>query len=328
MVDDSQPHRTLPTESEIRSWFDEFSNWGRWGEDDLLGTLNLISAAKRREAAELVTAGRSVSCAWDIRMDASEQSYGEHTAAQRWMHGTGLDLAAEPTTGPRTLDGSFAVASEMVSLIFHGRTMTHLDALSHVFWEGRMYGGLPSSQVTDRDGAINHDVLSVPAGFQSRGVLLDIPRAAGVDALEPAVPVFPEDLEAAEAAQDVTVGEGDILLVRTGDGHRRRLGTWNPAGEGQPGLHAACIPWLAERGVAALGSDVPQEVRPSGYPGLYMPLHAIGIVAMGLWLIDNCQLEDLGVACAEEGKWEFFLSVAPLRLTGATGSPVNPVAVF
>jgi kynurenine formamidase len=327
-VSESNSGRAKPSESEIRAWFSQLSNWGRWGSDDRLGTLNLVTDEKRRAAAALVKTGKSVSCAWDIRMDASEQSYGEHTAAQRWMHGTGLGLNAQPPSEPRTLDGSFAIASEMVSLVFHGRTMTHLDALSHVFWEGQMYGGLPASDVTDRDGATNHDVLSVPAGFQSRGVLLDIPRLRGIDALDPAEPIFPEDLEAAEAAQGVTVSEGDVLLVRTGDGHRRRAGGWNPADQGQPGLQAACVPWLHSRGVAALGSDVPQEVRPSGYPGLYMPLHSIGIVAMGLWLIDNCQLEDLGATCAEQGVWEFSFSVAPLRLTGATGSPVNPIAVF
>jgi kynurenine formamidase len=116
--------------------------------------------------------------------------------------------------------------------------------------------------------------------------------------------------------------------VRTGDGSRRIAGTWNPDVEGQPGLHAACIPWLYERSVAAIGVDGPQELNPSGYPMFSLPVHAVGIVAMGLWLIDNCQLEDLSASCARLNRWHFFFSAAPLRLEGVTGSPVNPIALF
>ncbi len=124
------------------------------------------------------------------------------------------------------------------------------------------------------------------------------------------------------------VEAGDVLLLRTGDGTRRIDGTWNPDIEGQPGLHVACIPWLYERGVAAIGADGPQELNPSGYDAFALPVHAIGIVAMGLWLIDNCQLEDLARTCADLNRWHFLLTVAPLRLEGVTGSPVNPVALF
>jgi kynurenine formamidase len=327
-MNDKGSNGQTPTEEEIRSWFTSLSNWGRWGPDDVLGTLNLITAEKRLQAAASVRLGDVVSCAWDVRTDGGADAYGEHLSAQRWMAATGLGLSEEPPTGSRTLDGSFGVASEMLSMVFHGRTMTHLDALSHVFWDGKMYGGLPAYYVTERDGATHHDVLSAGNGIQSRGVLLDIPRARGTAALEPAEPVFPEDLESAEAAQNVTVGEGDVLLIRTGDGSRRRAGTWDPASNGQPGLQAACIPWLHERGIAAIGTDGPQEVRPSGYPGLAMPVHSIAIVAMGLWLIDNCQLEDLAVACDQHDRWDFFFSAAPVRFTGATGSPINPVAIF
>jgi kynurenine formamidase len=191
-----------------------------------------------------------------------------------------------------------------------------------------MYGGVPSHNVTDRDGAIVHDVLSVADGIHGRGVLLDVARARGVDALDPAEPIFPEHLDLAEEKEGIHVEEGDILFIRTGDAIRRKQGNWHPIAKGQPGLDATCLPWLYERGVAVLGSDGPQEVRPSGYASVYMPVHSIGIVAMGLWLIDNCDLEALADTCNEYGRWNFFVTVSALRLEGATGSPVNPIAIF
>lgn len=319
----TKPH--VPTEETVRGWFDDLSNWGRWGPDDTLGTLNHLTPERRIAAARTVQLGRSVSCAWDI---TPGQSAEEHSAPQRWMYRTGLGFTDKPAPAPpRMRDGCMGTASEFISMVFHGRTITHLDALSHVFWNGRMYNGLPSSYVTDRDGATVYDVRTVASGIQGRGVLLDIPRVRGVDALEPGTPVHPLDLEAAEQAQGVRVGPGDLLLVRTGDGLLRREGRWRPAENGQAGIHASCLPWLHERSVALLGSCGPQDVLPSGY-GIYLPVHAVAIVAMGMWLVDNCQLEDLASTCAELGRWEFLLTVNPLRLTGVTGGPVNPVALF
>jgi len=318
--------RRIPSEKEIHSWFERFSNWDRWGPDDMLGTLNHITPERRAAAARGVEFGRSVSLAWDIEMDPME---GKHVAPQRWMFRTGLGLdEPAPPAGPRMRDGLMGTASEFISMVFHGRTITHLDALSHIFWQGQMYGGRPSWQVTDRDGASVHDVRSARHGIQARGVLLDIARVRGVEHLEPGEPVFPEDLDAAERAQGVRVGPGDVLLMRTGDGRRRREADWRPSAEGQPGFHAACLPWLYERSVAGIGSDGPQDVNPSGYSGIFLPVHAVGIVAMGLWLVDNCQLEDLSRTCAELGRWHFLFSLGPLRLAGVTGGPVNPIALL
>jgi kynurenine formamidase len=171
-----------------------------------------------------------------------------------------------------------------------------------------------------------------------------------LDALPCDYAVTPDDLEAAEAAERVRVNEGDVILVRTGDGSRRRAAAavrstsaapksmlsgsqstkpgWDPISDGQPGLHPACLPWLRDRGVAAIGADGPQEVRPSPFPDLAIPVHSIAIAAMGLWLVDNCQLEDLAAQCDELGRWDFFFSLAPIKIEGATGSPVNPIAIF
>ena len=316
-----------PTPDEIRSWMEGLSNWGRWGDDDVLGTLNHITPEKRRQAAALVTEGIAVSCAWDIRARAMP---GAVNPPQRYMLGTGLDLGHGPDdarTGQMD-DGHTGAAMEFIGMVFHGLAVTHIDALSHVFWDGKMYNGLDSALVTDWLGATRLDVRDLRQGIVTRGVVLDVTRARG-RVFEPGEPVMPTDLEAAEVMAGLRVEAGDVLLLRTGDGERRTADWKNYEPDVQPGYQAACLPWLHERGVAAIGSDVAQDVRPSGYGGeLTMPIHTVGIVAMGLWLIDNCNLEQVAETCAGLGRWEFQFVLGPLRMEGATGSPANPLAVF
>ena len=191
-----------------------------------------------------------------------------------------------------------------------------------------MYNGLDSALVTDWLGATRLDVRDLRQGIVTRGVVLDVARARG-RVFEPGEPVMPTDLEAAEVMAGLRVEAGDVLLLRTGDGERRTADWKNYEPDVQPGYQAACLPWLHERGVAAIGSDVAQDVRPSGYGGeLTMPIHTVGIVAMGLWLIDNCNLEQVAETCAALARWEFQFVLGPLRREGATGSPANPLAVF
>jgi kynurenine formamidase len=316
--------RTAPSEQEVLGWLDSLSNWGRWGADDQRGTLNHVSAAKRLAAARLVETGESVSCSWNIR---TGRQPGATAESQRHMLSTGLGLnedGHERMMGPGRAGG----AQEYIGLVFHGFDVTHLDALSHIFWDGQMYNGRPAWLVSDRDGAREHDVLSVSDGVVTRGVLLDIPRLRGVDVLAPDDLIYPEDLEAAEHAAGLRLEPGDVLLVRTGEGSLRTAGEgYNPF-RPRAGLQAACLPWLHERGIAILGSDVTNDATPTGYPALIVPIHVVGIVAMGLRLIDNCQLEDLAAACVRHNRWEFQFVLAPIRFQGATGSPVNPLAVF
>jgi kynurenine formamidase len=319
--------RELPSEDTVLSWFDDLSNWDRWGSDDRLGTLNLITPSKRVAAAREVQMGIAVSCAWDIEMNRMD---GFRMPPQRWMARVplGWDVRDTESAAARSKDGSMNTASESISIVYHGLAITHIDALSHVHWRGQMYGGKASSHVTDIDGATVHDIRAAAAGIITRGVLLDLPRLMGVDALLPGEPIFPSDLDAALKAEGVEVEPGDALLIRTGDGLRRRSGSWAPERDGQPGLHAACLPWLRAHDVAALGADVPQDVRPSGYRAISLPIHAIGVVAMGLCLIDNCQLDVLAAKCAEVGAWSFQLSIGAIPFVGVTGSPVNPIAVL
>ena len=314
-----------PSEEQILDWFEDLSNWGRWGDDDRLGTLNHLTAAKRVSAAELVRAGLSISCRWDIR---TGQQPGATVESQRYMLSTGLGLDEE---GRRGLMGGGRAggAQEFIGMVFHGLDVTHLDSLAHLFWDGKMYGGAPSSLVSDRHGALKHDVLAVRDGVTTRGVLLDIARLRGVEVLDADDHIYPEDLEAAEEAAGVRCEPGDVLLVRTGEGGARiREKKRYNANKPRSGYQAACLPWLAERGISMIGSDVAQDPTPSGYKNVSMPIHMVGIVAMGLWLIDNCQLEDLADACSQKGRWEFQFMLSPIRFQGVTGSPVNPLAIF
>ena len=305
----------LPSDAEVLGYFDTLSNWGRWGEDDQLGTLNLITPEKRRAAAALVSEGITASCAWEIDpTPGPRQMFG---TPQRYMQYTGHDPIRF---------GRLGSALEFVGGVFHGVTITHLDALCHIFWDGKMFNGKPAELVTASSGATHFAVTEIANLMTSRGVLLDIAATQGRAWLDPGEPILPSDLEAAQARQGVTVEPGDILFVRSGIGRRER--EEDPAvSQGRPGLHAAALPWLHEHGVALLGSDGGQEA-PFNHDGLTMPVHAIGIVAMGMPLIDNCDLEELSATCERVGRWEFLLTVSPLRWRGATGGAVNPIALF
>ena len=312
-----------PDEERVRAWFEELSNWGRWGPDDERGTLNHVTPAIRAAAAGLVRAGETVSCAWDI--DTGPRPDLPFGAPHRFMLATGEGLADPDRVGGPVEGGGTA---EYIGMVFHGYAVTHVDGLSHMHWRGRMYNDVPASAVTAAGGATRLAVTGLADGLVTRGVLLDVAAARGGTWLDPGQGVLPEDLEAAEAAQGVRVGTGDVVLLRTGYGRRLREHGPDPVGEvGRAGWHAACLPWLHEREVAAIGADTAQDVMPSGY-SMRHPVHHVGIVAMGLWLIDNCDLEPLVAACRRLGRWTFLFTLAPLRVTGGTGSPVNPLATF
>jgi len=296
------------TAADVSALRKELSNWGRWGEADALGTLNLVTAEARRTAAAGVRSGRSVSCARPLPTEPGPSNPRPvmHAMIGTATEGYGADY--------------FSVAS-------HGYATSHLDALCHIFHDGRLYNGHPIETVTAH-GALVLGVHELRDGIVSRGVLLDPPAVQGRDWLEPGTALHPEDLEAAEAAAGVRVGSGDVLLVRTGRWARvAAQGDWPPR-ESLAGLHASCLPWLHARGVAALGGDGVSDTHPSGIPGERLPIHSVGIVAMGLTLLDNLDLERLAEAARDEGRHDFLLTVAPLVLHHGTASPVNPIAVF
>ena len=310
------------TESDVIKMISSLSNWGRWGTDDELGTINLITAAKRKRAAALVADGVPVSCARPIATNAISADTTFQPLRFMVDSGEGRDHDSPERILARR------GASEFIGMVFHGYTITHVDTPAHYFWNGRIYNGRSCNLITSREGAQVESVELLHDGVVSRGVLLDVAALKG-RWLESGEGVMPEDLDAAEKAQGVRVEPGDILLIRTGYyGRRLTQGPRSPLKDGSPAAHVACAPWFRERGVAMLGTDTHNDVSPLPYPRLGNALHIVSLVAMGLWLIDNGNLEDLAAACRSRGRWEFMLTLAPLRLQGTTGSPVNPIALF
>jgi kynurenine formamidase len=221
-------------------------------------------------------------------------------------------------------------AMDYLATEIHGDCHTHMDALCHVSYRGRLYNGQPAVSVTST-GPTRQDITAYAHGIVGRGVLLDLPRLRGVRWLEPGEAVSTEELEAAEKAQGVKLGAGDIFLFRTGH-HRRRLelGPWNNGydGEGKAGLHATAMLMLHERKVAAFLPDGDGETVPSNVEGVAYPIHALQIAAMGMVCADSLQLEELVEICEMEKRWEFLVVAAPLRLPRGTGSLFNPIAIF
>ncbi len=311
-----------PSESEVVGYLKTLSNWARWGAEDELGTLNLITPAKRLAAARLVRDGVPVTCARPIVTDITADTTFQ---VMRFM----VDSGEGRDTGSRERLLARRGAGEFIGMVFHGYTVTHVDTPAHFFWDGQIYNGRSCNLITAREGATVESVELLHDGVVSRGVLLDVARQRGVQWMGRGDGLMPEDLEAAERAQGVRVEAGDVLLVRTGY-YARRLaeGPVNPMRDGSPGPHAALAPWLRERGVAMWGSDTHNDVTPTPYPGIGSPFHIVALVGLGLWLIDNMNLEEVARACVERGRWEFLLTIAPLRLRNVTGSPVNPIALF
>lgn len=293
---------------DVRRFHRTLSNWGRWGAEDQLGTLHWIDAGKRAAAAGLVRSGRTVGCARPL---PTEPAVDNERPVVHLMTGT----ASEGWGGDY-----FALAP-------HGYAVSHVDALCHIFHEGRLYNGHPVERVTAH-GALALSIDALRDGVVSRGVLLDVPALRGADWLEAGEAIGPEDLERAETAAGLRVEAGDVLLVRTGRwALRSARGPWDPR-QRLAGLHASCLPWLFERRVAALGSDGVSDAVPSQVEGVGLPIHSVAIVAMGLHLLDNLDLDALAAACREERRWAFQLVIAPLVIAGGTASPVNPIAIF
>ena len=293
-------------------------NWGRWGAEDERGALNLITPERRLAAARCVQSGRVVSCGRDLPVHPGVDN--PHPALHMMIQGG--DDCLVPGFGLET-------TSDFIGIAFHGTASSHLDALCHVFVRGQMYNGFAATEVKST-GARRGSVMACAEGLTARGVLLDLPRLVGEAWLPPDLRITPDQLEAAEAAQGVRTEEGDVLLISTGRDARRDVeGPWNPMQEGIAGLHAECLPWLHARGVAVLGSDSISDGMPGpGLEGWPMPIHQVAIAGMGIHLLDNLKLDDLSVACAEQGQWEFLFQAAPLRVVGGTGSPLNPVALL
>lgn len=306
---------------EFETIFESVKNWGRWGPDDELGTLNFVTPEKVREAAALVRTGRRVSMAIPINRIPGPDNPRQADLFVVQAHDVPVDKS------------KVRFGLDWLGMAAHGDCHTHVDALCHISYDGLTYNGRPADEVLLSNGAAQQDIAAYHQGIVGRGVLLDIPKLRGVKWLEPGEAVTGAELEACVHAEGVEIGEGDFLVFRTGH-HRRRLelGPWDnsppPVGEGKAGLHIDAIPWMHDRHIAAFLPDGDGEAVPSVVDGISYPIHPLQVVAMGMLVSDSLQFEDLVTACEEEDRYDFLVVGLPLRLPGATGSPWNPIAVF
>ncbi len=301
--------------AEFEALFESVSNWGRWGQSDERGALNLLGQPEVAAAATLVRSGETVSLSLAVNTRLAIDN--PEPAVHR------MTMLADVDVG----SGTLRFAKDFIGLDYHHESHSHIDALCHVALDGALYNGLSSDSLTAAGATVDAiDVLK--NGLVGRGVLLDVPRLRGVDWLEPGEHVAASELEACEREQRVTIGRGDILLVRTGHARRQgELGPWDMS-NAKAGLHPTCAALLSERGVAALGSDGNNDTAPSTTEGIAFPIHALALNAMGVHLLDYLQLDDLAATCERRRRWEFFMVAAPLRIPGGTGSPLNPIAIF
>lgn len=308
---------------------ERYSNWGRWGPDDQLGTLNLVTADHVRTAANLVEQGRTISLALPYDDSGPQTGNLGRFNPIHLMIRDGADAIAG--TSLRDFYGGtekhFRGTDDLI--IMPLQSGTQWDALGHVVHENRIYNGYSADQVSSK-GAMKNDVRQAAGGMVGRGVLLDVPRALGVDWLEPGHAIGADDLDRAAALADVSVAAGDFVLVRTGAmAAARAAGSWGDyAGGDAPGLGLESVDWIASRDVAAVAADTwGLEVRPNETPDVFQPLHIVFIVYMGLWLGEIFDLEPLADDCADDGVYEFFFCGPPLPFTRAVGSPLNPMAI-
>ncbi len=302
--------RPLVTAAQYERWQSELSNWGRWGKEDGLGSLNLITEAKRRQAAQLVRDGVSVSLASDVPLEK-------------------LVDAPCPADWAMLTASRTGATDQIAFNCIHGAGNTHLDAFGHIFFDGKMWNGDDATTaVTKESGAAKGSIHNFRSGIVTRAVLYDMPRLTGRPYLEPGTRIYAEDLEAWEKKAGVRVGPGDALLLRWGRWTRRaKLGPW-PINDGAAGLDNSVIPWLKKRDVAIIGWETPTYAP---LPEGDLPrdaLHNFALTILGIPLLDRADFDAVSEAAAARNRWEFMLVIAPLRIPRGTGSPVNPIAVF
>jgi kynurenine formamidase len=291
-------------------WMKELSNWGRWGKTDEIGTLNLITPASRVAAAKLVREGVAIS----LSRDADKEKSADNP--RPFVHEM---LSSSEKPGTEIFTDSFSVAH-------HGIAHTHMDALCHFSYKGELYNGFSPKDITSK-GAPHLNIEIARNGIFARGVLVDLPELKGVPYLAPGTAIYPEDLDAWEKKAHVHIKAGDVVFIRTGRwAMRKEKGPTNLAQ--RAGLHATSVAWLHKRDIAVLGSDASQDVQPSQVEGVVQPVHTLVLVAMGTPILDNVELEQLSVEARKRGRWEFLLTAAPLTVPEATGSPLNPIAIF
>src|SRR5712692_251839 len=307
-------HKTITTEAEFQQAMKDLSNWGRWGQDDVLGAANLITPAKRRQAAALVKEGITVSL--------------EHPIFQEEVIDGRGHLERTVTVRPTGSSDVYAFSGT-----YHGSTISHLDAINcHMVHDGKGYNGRSWEDVQAAGGCPKGDIMALKDGIFTRAVLFDatlLPGKAGQGWIEPGTAIHYQDLEALEKIEKVKVSDGDVILLHTGRWKRRAaLGPWKTS-EGVAGYHADVAFFLKERGVSFIGADEFNDVSPTTLPqSVGLPVHKLAIVALGVDIFDNLDLERVSETAKRLNRYEFLFSAAPLQVEKGTGSPLNPIAIF
>ncbi|MBF4635311.1 cyclase family protein [Agreia pratensis] len=314
-------------EAEIAARATSFRNWGRWGDDDVLGTLNFIDAEKRVEAAGLVREGTVISLSQSFDTDGPQKGWRRRTNPVHTMTDTGVDAERENQGFPHGIGG----ADDVISMPL--QCSTQWDGLGHIFDHGFAWNGRRAGDVVTSEGDLVTGIEHAASVIVSRGVLLDLGRHLEHESHELAdgYAISASELDACALAQGVTIGRGDIVLVRTGRLSRARREGWGEyAGGPSAGLSLTTAGWLHRTEIAAIATDTwGFEVRPNEFDvPSFQPLHQVVIPNIGLTIGEMWDLDELARSCAERSRWDFLLSAPPLRITGAVGSPINPVAVF
>ncbi|WP_269855828.1 cyclase family protein [Streptomyces sp. RPT161] len=307
----------MPMPKQFHDIAKRVNNWGRWGPADEIGTLNLITDEVVREAVRTVRSGRRVPLALPLRQDGVQT--GAIPGRVNPLHT--MTSVNWQLFGPDTV----ATSDDVVTMGL--QAATHWDGFGHVSHSGRLYNGRPASTVTAHQGAEFGGTEKITS-LVSRGVLLDVARAHGVERLAEGHAVTPEDLDAAEEMAGTRVHCGDIVVVRTGQIRRYLGGDRQGYAYPSPGLSVRAPEWFHARDVAAVADDtLTFEVFPPEIDGLWLPVHALHLVEMGMPQGQNWNLEELSAACAEDGRYAFLLSATPEPFVGGVGSPVAPVAI-
>ena len=287
------------------------SNTHRWGAEDALGTLNFITPQKRLEAAQLIRTGKTLSLAFPL--DTVQSHYNRNPLEHRFSKD---DL----------WKGS-VFNSDYYGLAYHGSMHSHIDGLTHITHQGKIYNGFSINTITER-GAQRLGIENMQNGIVSRALIIDLPKLKGVDYIPSGTAIYAKDLQAFEQQFGVQIQTGDVLLLYTG-----RWIEWSENPHWEPfaraaGLHYSAMEYLYQKQIAVLGSDGINDVFPSPHPTQSAPVHKLALVAMGLPLLDNLNLEAVVKAAENEKRWAFFFVASPLIVNGGTGSPLNPLIVF
>lgn len=311
----AQNHPPMETEADFDRAMEELSNWGRWGDEDELGAANLITPAKRKQAAALVSEGITVSLAHNVNQEPA------------------VDASAVLTREVLRVSPTGASDRYEYSGSYHGTIHSHLDAVNcHIMYRGKGYNGLGYEEVEAANGCPRGSINAHKDGIVTRGILFDatlLPGKATAEGwLEPGTVIGYDDLLALEEIQGVKVEPGDVIFLHTGRWKRRAaLGAW-PTSEGVAGYHSNVAYFLKDRGVAMIGHDMWNDVTPSGIENVFLPLHSLALVSLGVSIFDNLDFDRVAEVAKQLNRYEFMLSAAPLRIEMGMGSPINPLATF